>query len=302
MRWKACAITVLLVVAGCGGKAPLGLVQTIAPPVWADPNCPPPDKDPLPGGEQVTRGSIPDGFATTWVLRCRTEVREIQGKGEWTIQIAERSDTNAQELVDQLRRPSDGPTASACTMELVVPPYFLLVDAAGRAVLPQVPVDSCGKPRIEARKALEALPFRTIAETPVVQVQSQQSMDAGCSESYKDLIAIEASSAEPGPATPIWRTAVGAIGVCVYETQQEVGKFVAGHTIRDDAAKSLLAALDNAVPAAVCTAQHTKFALLSVPGEATSVVVELDGCRRLLRPDQTVGQLDESVIAMIRTT
>lgn len=48
---------------------------------------------------------------------------------------------------------------------------------------------------------------------------------------------------------------------------------------------------------AACTVTHTRFAVLH--SRADSATVELDGCRRLLRPDNTFGQRDESTTALI---
>ena len=311
MRWKARVVASLLplVAAGCGTATPSAELGGVPPaseaPASFEASCPPETGEgPLvPDGAAPTGEGVPADFVTSWVLRCRTDARDLPGQGTWMVRIAERADTSAPELVDQLRRPSEPRSNGACTLELVVPPYFALVDSAGAAIRPAIPTDGCGKPRAEALKALEALPFRTLSETPVTQVRSQQSLDTGCSESWKDMLVIGADSAAPGPARPLWSTPVSAVRVCVYDTSRggepEVGQFVSGRTVAGDAAKALLTVLDQAGPATPCTASHTRFAVLTVDGAADWPTVELDGCHRLLRPDNTLGQLDDAISATL---
>jgi hypothetical protein len=260
-------------------------------------------KDAVPGvaGMPTERSPIPDGFATAWVLRCRSETRDLPGKGKWTVSIVERADTPATELVAELRKPSDPKTQDPCTLELVTPPYFLLVDASGKAILPSVPTDGCGKPKRDATKPLDGMSFRVLSETPVGQVQSQRSIDTGCPDGYKDMIAIVAGSARATPATPVWGVPVEALRLCVYVTDgaEQVGHLAAAKTIDGDAARALIDLFDKVGPAAACAAPHTRFATLSPNGTTNSAVVELDGCNRLLRPDNTLGQLSATTVAAI---
>lgn len=248
------------------------------------------------------RTPVPDGFATVWVLRCNTELRDVPGQGKWLVQVAQRADTTATELVAELRKPSDARTAQACTLEMAVPPYFVLVDAAGKAVVPTVPTDPCGKPRRAARTLVEALPFRTLFEKQLNQVQSQESIDSNCPESWKDMITI-AKDARPAPATAIWSDPVTDIKVCVYdrisEGQLPVGQLRSVRAVSGDGVAGLRAALDKAGPAMACSAPHTRFAVLRVDGAAGWAQVELDGCYRVLRTDNTLGQLDAAAVALI---
>jgi hypothetical protein len=296
MRWMICVFAVVLVVAGCGSKT---VPAAAGPPVWVEPSCP--EKQELFPGGSVTRGSIPADFGTAWVLRCRTDVRDLPGKGKWQVQITERADTAAPELMEQLRKPSDERSEGACTLDFVVPPYFVLVDAGGKAILPAVPADGCGKPRQSALRALEALPFRAISETPLNQVQTPESAATGCASSWKDMLTISADSAEPGPAAPLWSRPVSTFRVCVYDRisggQLPVGQFSSARELTGEPARALLTALNAAGPAAACSAPHTRFAVLTAEGVADWATVELDGCHRLLRPDNTFGQLDAATAA-----
>ncbi|HEV8562184.1 MAG TPA: hypothetical protein VGR06_38180 [Actinophytocola sp.] len=169
------------------------------PPVWVDAACPPEvsNADPL---SQANRGRLPDEFVTAWVLRCRTEIRYVPGQGKQAFRVTERADTPAAEMVSQLRLPAEPPTAGGCLAYGVSVPYFALVDAGGRALLPAVPLDECLRPRREALQELDKLPFTRLSETPAGQVQSQESIDTGCPEAYQDMIIISADRAKPAPA------------------------------------------------------------------------------------------------------
>jgi hypothetical protein len=243
------------------------------------------------GKQEPKRGAVPADLVTVAVMRCRTGFSKIEGRGEWTTVITEKADTSADDLVAQVRKPSEPHTDKPCTADYIAPPYFLLINAEGKAVLPQVPQDECGKPKIEVRDALNALPYKTISETPMAQGQSQLAIDTGCSGSWKDLLAIDGISYKPGPATKVLR-GPGQVRVCVYQSDGEVGELVAGHTVPAEQ----LTTLDSAGPAAPCETKHTRFATLT-GDSGGDAMVELDGCHRLIRPDQTLGQLDAAAVA-----
>jgi hypothetical protein len=107
-------------------------------PVWVEAGCPARGADP-PRAVQAG-GDIPADFTPVAVVRCREETRHIPGEGSWVVQVTERADTPVPELVDMLRKPSDPPPPAdvACTLELRTVPYFVLVDAHGKALLPAV--------------------------------------------------------------------------------------------------------------------------------------------------------------------
>lgn len=303
MRWMA-LVLLALVTAGCargeggGGET----LPNAAPPAWTEATCPEKLPDTVPGSPQLRTGGIPDGFATQWVLRCRDDFRDVPGDGRWHFRIVERADTPAPDLVAQLRRPSDPPGTGPCTAILIIPPYIALVDANGKAVLPTFPVTSCNQPRPEATKAVDTLRFQVVSETKVRQLASQQSVDTGCGSSWKDAIEIEKDTAKPGPAKALWPTPPSSLRICVYQPKSAdiVGDFVAGSTATGDAAAGLAKAFEQAGPAAPCAQRATQFAILTPDGKtALQAAVELDGCRRLLRPDHTFGQLDETTVVTI---
>jgi hypothetical protein len=107
------------------------------------------------------------GFRVAWVLRCSLGIRDVASGERLSIQITERADGPATDLINQLNQPSDPPDPNVmCTAELVTSPYFALVGPDGRAVKPNIPNSGCGF-RPGVLKALAALPFRTIATAPL---------------------------------------------------------------------------------------------------------------------------------------
>jgi hypothetical protein len=152
-----CAV---LCAAACGHAAarPAPDRAAEAAPVWVDPVCP--GDGALPGS-----GGIPADFVAVSVLRCQYVVQQAHG-GKAT-RIAERADTPAKDLIAALRRPSDPQTSEMCPAIAVQAPYVVLVGADGRALVPTVPADGCGIPRLDVLHMLDKLPYHVVSRTPV---------------------------------------------------------------------------------------------------------------------------------------
>jgi hypothetical protein len=286
-----------LVLAGCGSNAPdLPVNEAPKDPVWVETGCPVAAMDPMGMSGGMQRGGVPGDFVTVAVTRCRTETRDIPGEGQWLVQIEERAETPATDVVAMLRKPSDPRTGNPCPTIMVVPPYFILVNAEGKGILPAIPSDGCGLPRNEVGEAVDRLPFKPVTETRLHQVKSRQSQDSDCSDTWKDELAMGVVGNRPGPAAKLWPEPSAQIRACVYQAAGDVGNLVSVHTVPADR----LAALDNAGPGTTsCQLSHTKFAVLRSAGSGAWAVVELDGCYRLVRPDRSLGQLDASTAEAI---
>jgi hypothetical protein len=287
VRVVAVLTAVLVVVAGCGKGAPARQdVPEPGPPVWVAAEC----EGPVTGTEK--RGGIPTDFTATSVLRCTQEIRD-----QANVLVTERTKESVAKLTDLLRKPSDPLTNDVCTADLQLPPHFLLVDAAGRALLPQVPTDPCGKPRREVVDLLKSLTYERVAEVPLGTVPPTEG-EAGCSTEWKDEIAL--GGAKPGPATALWPEPVDALKVCVYNVDKpQVGSLESGRVVEGERSQALRDALAEAGPAGPCTSEHTRFAVLHPKGKATWATIELDGCLRVLRPNQTLGQVNELVTGLL---
>jgi hypothetical protein len=181
---------VLASLTGCGTPSgAAGPVPPVGPPKYVATSCPTPTTEPEastsaepgtpasgePGVHAIgpiggSGGAIPAGFRLAWVLACPVEIQNLPGRGDWWVQLTERADLDpaqASALLAQLRQPSQPPRAGdICTMDLVEPPYYALVDDNGTAIEPAFPRDSCDKPMASVGKALDDLPYRQLSSTP----------------------------------------------------------------------------------------------------------------------------------------
>lgn len=266
--------------------------DTGEPTVWVTAVCPAQTINPVFDASEEL-GGIPADFVATAVVRCRNEFREVPGEGTWVVQITERADTPVSQLVTLLRRPSEPTSPGATCPDIAYSvPYFALVDAEGRALLPDVPTEVCGKPREEVTNLLGTLPYQTVTETRIALGQSVSPND-GCHDLRKDTIAV--ASPMPAPAAPMWSSGP-EIHVCVYTKTGEYGQLETGYLLTGQESAALKAMLGAAGPAAPCDKPNTRFAVLTA-WNGSSATVELDGCFRVHRPNNTLGQLDEGVVA-----
>ena len=209
----------------------------------------------------------------------------------------ERADTGIDRLLAALGRPDeDSPPGTVCAADGVGASPVALVDAAGRVVHPRLPRNGCDKPQRQVDDALAALRFREVKATRLHQEQSQQSIDTGCGQMWTDLND-EMLTGRPAAARPMWPTAPEAVLICLWQPQGSgLPLLRAARTVTGTQLTSLLARLDR-LPAGVvaCAVPHHLFALVEYfrhGGFDSAAYAELDGCRRVLRPDHTLGELD----------
>ena len=306
MRWRAIGwlATALLLTAACGsvtvsnGMGVSGERSSDGPaPVSAAGSA----RCPIDG---LPEGSLPDGFATTWVLRCSQVVRPVPGDGRWWFRVEERADTGLAPLLAALSRPDQtAPPGTACAGVGVGASAIALVDAAGRVVHPRLPRDGCDQPQRQVRDAVAALRFRETKATRLHQEQSQKSIDTGCGQMWTDLNE-EMLSGRPAAARPMWPVTPKSLLVCVWQPPGSgLPRLLAARTVAGTELAGLLDRLDR-LPAGkvACTVPHHRFALiehLRHGGFDSAAYAELDGCRRILRPDHTLGQLDEATATLI---
>jgi len=271
-------------------------------PVTAPVSCP---ADLSMGGrpDRPVGGQVPAEAKIAWVLRCRTEVKPVAGKGTWQMLIAERANGNPVALRAALAKASEPRTTLACPAIAMVVPYFVLVDESGGGYLPFLPTDSCQKPQGEAMAAVQALRFTISSSTPIRQIEPEPAQHSGCSQRWKDLINISAGSARSGLAVP-WPSPPKQITACVYAaaTGTDGGKFIRTRLLDAAQTQLLIGSLRSAAAAEPCSKAHTEFAVLiaAVPaGEAW--YAEVDGCQRVLRPNNTLGQLPAAALDSLRS-
>ena len=248
--------------------------------------------------------SVPDGFATAWVLRCSQVVRPVTGDGRWWFRIEERADTGIAPLLAALRRPDQtAPPGTVCVGVGVGASAIALVDAAGRIVHPRLPRDGCDQLQRQVRDALAALRFREVNATRLHQEQSQESIDTGCGQMWTNLND-EMLAGRPASARPMWPKAPDAVLVCLWRPQGAgLPRLLAGRKVAGAELTNLLARLDHLPPGKVaCTVPHHRFALIEYVRHGwfdSAAYAEIDGCRRISRPDHTLGKLDAATAELI---
>jgi hypothetical protein len=288
LRRLGMAVLVIGAAVACGEPVAARKVAD-APPVWVRAECPAKD------GFSTERGGVPADFVASAVLRCRSENRDVPGAGTWTVQVTERADGAVPKLLDMLRKPSEPlPANTMCPAVAYSKPYFMLVDPEGKALLPDVPTAACGKPHDEVTRFLDKLPYQTVAETRTGQVTSQRSNETGCSDTWKDTILLESPKAAQGGG--MWPDPVDRLQVCTYAASGDIGRLSNGFSLTGPEVSALRSALNTAGPAGECDQPHTKFAVV-LPPKGGVVTVELDGCLRFQRSNNTLGQLNKDVVA-----
>jgi len=293
------ATAVVVTAAGCAGQAgapaPPSGHPTIEP-AWTScaAEAPAGAGPALPGRDDIAGlPRLDDSFRPVAAILCTSApLRRPDGGADLTATESRADDVTA--LVTALRLPDEPLTGGACTMELYLPPFFVLLDAQGRWVRPGVPGDGCGKVRIEVREALQGLRMTPVSSRPIKEIESSEAAAAGCSQQWADMVWVtggggasdEAAVVPPGFDGPV------RVRLCLYRVpadQQRTGKpagdFVSGRYLSDEQWAEARREIESAPPAGPCTTPANRFAVLHIA--AGQLYAELDGCGRLLA--QTAG-------------
>lgn len=287
-------VLALLTVSGCGRAAyehpqvvegPPASVQAGPASVGAPVDCPEAGRvAPLPSAEEVTG-----------VLRCLRSTEHDPADGQWAVILEQRVPvTSATDLLSALALPSEHRSDGACAAIGVLPTTVELETTSGPVTV-DPPQDSCQLPRREVLRAYWALPWETTRTTRTERLRSEAALAAGC-EAWKDMITIDGARARPGVAGPLVDGAA-PVSVCLFRSTGPDGEPTGGRQLTGDEAQRLAMLLAAAGPAAACAATHTSFAVI---GTSTPVYVELDGCLRILAPDNTIRQGGVELTSLLR--
>jgi hypothetical protein len=297
-------IAVSLIVSACGsrvaGDSSGATPASATPRIKVEVHCPTGTKLPELDSERPVAG----GFTTAWVLRCGDEMRSVPGQGRWWFRVEERADTDAAGLLAALRRPDEPASPGTMCVDVAVEvPYFALVAASGAPLRPRVPRDGCGQPQPQPLAALRALPFRETRATRLYQEQGQESIDTGCGQMWTDALAGDTlAHTRPAASRRMWPKTPGAIRICIWRAATHgLPRLESAGTIAGPRMAALLARLDR-LPAGDCSPQHHRFAVLEYLRQGwfdSPIYAELDGCRLVLRPDHTLGHLDQATARLI---
>jgi hypothetical protein len=179
-----------------------------------------------------------------------------------------------------------------CNQDLPGVAWFALVDSAGRWARPGVPVDRCGKIRIEVRQAVEKLTLVRVAAHPIRELESSAAAASGCTQQWADMVWVSGqhrTSPPPAGRDDPLATAV-SLRLCVYRVPaseqgggKPAGTFERGGVLPAQRRPALAAALRATAAASACTTPAGRFALIrSADNSGGAVYVELDGCQRIL--------------------
>jgi hypothetical protein len=255
------------------------------------------------------RAALPADTTIKMVVRCETVLRAYPGLGEWSVQLAEVADSapGLSQLADELRKPSEPtPPNIACAAYLAITPWFAVIDDHGRVLEPSMPTDECGQYLPSVGKALAALEYRAVDAVRVAQTRAPESLETGCDQHWKDMVAVEgarhpeglkgadhSSIADPAPPSP-------SVLVCLYDVGSMdgdigVGQLVKGATVTGNAAATLVSEAARAEPLPAGCPQAEKFAVI-----AGGAYLELGGCDRVLTSDGRLGSASPELVAQVQ--
>lgn len=124
-----------------------------------------------PRNPPTTSGEIPKSYVARKVIVCEvTDLGPGEKPGEIHYTIVTKEAPITEALLQALKLPNREfihADSGSCRMDYQPLPYILLVDASGAAVHPRIPVDACGKVRVEVERALSNLTLREVRRRPV---------------------------------------------------------------------------------------------------------------------------------------
>ncbi len=283
----AARLATLLVVllAGCSQPlAPVSAPRSTPAPTWA----PPASYAPIAAGTACPKAAaihLPgDVGPVRAAYVCTEEIRRVEGDGAWQFLVVKGVTSGLDALLPAYRTADAPPTTGACDAVGVTPRLVYLHGSRTLAV--RAPLDGCGKPIRAATRALDALGTVEISATKLTRVTSQLAQTSGCSDMYKDMLAVEEHYRGP-PQVAQTPSPVGpGAELCIYTVTSDSHGFrftwlsSARELTRTDLDRINSALAGATVDPSCSRHQHTRFALLQAadPAGGPTTVVALDGC------------------------
>ncbi len=286
-----------------GTPPPVGK-QAVAHVGAATISCP---TEPFTTGGGTDRTPLPPGLVIKTVVRCETVLRTYPDLGEWSVQLAEVADSppaGLAQLATELRKPSEPrPSGIACPSIAMVMPWFGVIDDHGDLLRPALPTDKCGLPLPGATKVLSSLGFSAVDAVRVAQARGPESINTGCDQQWKDMVALEGArhpDGLTGSSAGDLANAPSSVLVCLYkagpaEGGLRTGDLITGTTIDGGAAASLVSQAASAGPVKAGCNDASEFAVIG-----NAAYVEIGGCGRVLTSDGRLGTASASLIAQVK--
>ncbi|MGZ4571863.1 MAG: hypothetical protein ACXVXU_13410 [Blastococcus sp.] len=281
MRAAVLCTLVVALVAGCAQNTPAVREAGAPPSIAAQPSYGPISQaEACPSAAPVHLPA--DVGLVTAAYVCVKQFRTVPGDGQWEFAVVQAATSGLEALVLAYGTPDAPPTDGACAA-IGYDPLIVYLHG-GRTVAVRAPQDGCGKPTAAAMRAFAALGTVDITARRVRQVTSQLSLTSGCSDQYKDMLAIEEESGGP---RHVWRAPrpVGAgAELCVYRVTADaqgirLGQLASARRLTPADLDRIDTALTTATADTSCTRhQHTRFALLQGGRGGFETLVAVDGC------------------------
>jgi hypothetical protein len=112
-------------------------------------------------------------FQPVVVERCVTGVQTIKGKGEWETATLEKSTDNLATLVQLLLQPSARVQPGVfCPEFAVIPPQLVLINAAGKELVPLLPRGACGTDDVRVLTTLASMSWQPVSVRLISKITS----------------------------------------------------------------------------------------------------------------------------------
>jgi hypothetical protein len=176
------------------------------------------------------------------------------------------------------------PSTDPCDASAVIARPVYLHGSRILAVRP--PEDGCGKPIPSATHALDELGLVEISAIRTGRVTTQLAQTSGCSDQYKDMLAVEEESGGPPQTSKVPSPVALGSELCIYTVTRDPRgyRFVwlgSARQLSRTEVDRINSALSGATVDASCSRrQHQRFALLQSSGTSggPTTLVALDGC------------------------
>jgi len=259
------------------------------------------------GTDQEQKGvPLPAGFVAQAAIRCIYTRREVPGQGVWQFQLTQVAYNALAQLTTALKRPSvTAPANTACAAPGIGVEPFVLWGSNGQVIAPRLPTTICGVPQQQALTALRALHWQTVATHNGILLETQQGLASGCPAAVKDMMGVLADidhgrMLRPSGGGPVFSPQPPSLRVCEYRVRAEPLNpyLLGGGQVSGTTETALLQGITAGRATTTCTRPRTTFAVLLGP-QAPGAYVEIDGCHRVLRPDNRIGQANAAALAII---
>lgn len=284
MMFSALLLVSALLTGGCGTQRAPAVGETAAASSTSSPAASSGPIAEAAACPELAPVHLPDRFGdVTAAYLCSPEDRTVPGEGMWEFQVVRRVTGGLDALLQAYRAPDAAIGGAGACNASIASPLVVWVHAAETLAV-RAPRDNCNAPTVAAAAAYRSLTTAVVGETKLRQVLTQRSMDSGCSDSYKDMLAIREEGGSRSQSAPRPSPLVAGSWVCTYDVRrnaygERLGKLTATRALTGAQIEELNKQLSKVVVDSGCSRRlHTRFALIQKESGSPSTLVALDGC------------------------